>query len=111
MKYLIITICILILSCSYYNVQYTMYKPPYETKGWKIECKYHNWNYYLCIDDSTLLKGAFHYKNNFDVEGTYKGHKIQLFGYRRTISLGESSTTWEEIRVIIDESEVTKFVF
>ena len=88
-----------------------MYKPLNETAGWKIECKYQNYNYYLSIDDSTLLQGAFDYENNFEAKGTYKDHKIQIFGYRGTISVGESSSTVEQIRVIVDESEVTKFVF
>ncbi|MFH1050183.1 MAG: hypothetical protein V1779_04535 [bacterium] len=111
MKYLIIILTLILISCTPYNVQYTMYKPANETMGWKIECKYQNYNYYLSINDSTLLQGAFDYENNFEAKGTYKGHKIQLFGYRGTISVGESWTAVTEIRLIVDESEVTKFVF
>jgi len=88
-----------------------MYKPLNETNGWKIVCKYSHWKYYISIDDSTVLEGEFDYENNFDVGCNYKGHKLQLFGYRGTISLGESGTTVVELRLIVDESEVTKFVF
>ncbi|MFH1050184.1 MAG: hypothetical protein V1779_04545 [bacterium] len=112
MKYLIMLLSVLVISCTV--SQFTMYKPSNNAKGWKIECqKDAHGNYNLLIDDITVLSGDFPlFKNNFELGTLYDGHKIQLFGFRRGVPGSGDDWIYEvQIRFIVDESEVTKFVF
>lgn len=112
MKYLVAIIAMILVSCSV--SQYTMYRPYDETRGWNIECKKSVGNGFdLLIDGNKVLTGGFtFFKQNFESAVLYKGHKLQMFGFRRSIpGPSESWTDEVHIRLIIDESEVTNFVF
>jgi len=111
MKYLIGFIAIVLLACS--STQYTVFKPTNETTGWKIECEQSMGHYTLRVDGMNVLSGEFDlFENNFESEKMHKGHKIQMLGHQRTVSTSETTTmTFVQIRVIIDDSEATKFDF
>ena len=111
MKYLAAIIAIFLVSCSV--SQYTMYRPAEETKGWTIECKKHFDSYYLYVDGESVLTSSFGiFRSNFESAVIYKGHKLQMFGFRRSVP-GHNDIWTDEVhvRLIVDESEVTNFVF
>jgi hypothetical protein len=112
MKKIIGLIAILLVSCS--SIQYTVFKPQNETDGWKIECEQTFGKYILKVDSDPILIGKFTlFDNNFETGKVYKGHKIQMIGHQRTVSTSSSSDyiTLVQIRVIVDDSEITKFDF
>jgi len=112
MKYLAVIIAMFFVSCSV--SQYTMYRPADETRGWNIECKKDVGNNFdLYVDNTEVLLGEFPlFKNNFESAVIYKGHKLQMFGFRRSLpGPGDNWTEEVHIRLIVDESEVTNFVF
>ena len=111
MKYSILIFVLMLMSCS--TSQFTMYKPSNETQGWKIEVEKLSNTFTLKIDGVQVIEQSYNFLGSqFEASGSYKGKKVQISGYR-TMSQGFNGVmiTHDQVRVIIDDTEVTKFDF
>jgi len=110
MKYLMLFLALLLCSCSV--SQFTVYKPSDETQGWKIEVEKNIDSFNLKIDGVSVAEGSYGFLGHqFEAAGTYKDKKVQMFGYRSFGGNNGSHTSHDQIRIIIEDTEVTVFDF
>lgn len=111
MKYFLLFLPLLFVSCS--TSQFTMYKPVNEEQGWKIEVKKTGNTFSVNIDGVSVVEKSYGFLGSqFEAAGTHKGKQVQMYGYR-TFSTGYNgqTITHDQIRVIIDGTEASKFDF
>ena len=115
MKRYFIILAFLIAACS--SSQFTLYKPTENDPGWRITVsKKPITNVFVClINDSSVVEESFGlFSNNFEKDGTFRGKKIKLAGYRTAYTKtgydGKPTIDYTyQIRVFIDDKEITKF--
>jgi hypothetical protein len=111
MKFLGFLFAFMLAACTV--SQYTMYKPAGEQEGWNIKVEQSGSTFTLFINDQSVIEKSYAFLGTqFEAESTYKGKQVKMFGYRSTSTgyKGEISTH-DQVRVIIDGSEVSKFDF
>ena len=111
MKYVPLMLSVILVACS--TSQFTMYKPPDEVQGWKIDVKKSGDTFEVKIDGASVVKDSYAlFGSQFEGSGEYKGHKVTMFGYR-TMSAGVKGdlVVTDQIRVFVDYSEIGKFDF
>ena len=113
---LIVATATLLTACS--STQFTLYKPSESEPGWRVTVVKEPIGKFVCsINDSVVVEESFRgFSNNFEKDGSYRGKKVKMGGYRTahtsTGSGGQitSSHTYQ-IRVFIDDREIGKFDF
>lgn len=107
----------LLTACS--STQFTLYKPSESEPAWRITVvKEPITDHFVCsINDSVVVEESFSlFGNNFEKDGSYRGKKVKLGGYRTAHTGIDSeghitvSHTYQ-IRVFIDDREIGKFDF
>lgn len=110
MKKLIPIVALVLLSCT--SSQQTMYRVPGESAAWSIEVKRSPHSFELFINGTSVTKGDYPFwGSDFVADGTYRGKKIRMTGHRISKSSGDESITIDNIRILVDDSEVTYFQF
>jgi hypothetical protein len=106
MKFIPIFLALVLFGCAV--SQFTMYKPSDNETAWKIEVKTTGNTYTLIVDGRSVVEGSFSFLGkDFQASGEFKGKNLKMFGYRRYIE----SVAHDQIRVLINDAEVTKFDF
>lgn len=100
-----------ISSCS--TSQFTMYKPSNNAEGWKIEVKNSMRSFDLIIDGQLVLSESYSILGKeLESTGEYQGKTIKMFGYRKYFDGSDGELEHrDQIRIIIDDVEVTTFDF
>ncbi len=100
--------------------QSSMYKPSDGGTGWRVNVtkKPGISDEFICtINDSVVVKDSFPLiGDNFEISGQYRGRKVMMNGYRKSINTTESNGNVKsedsyQIRVFIDDKQVDKFDF
>ena len=107
----------LLMACA--STQFTLYKPSESEPGWRVTVvKEPITNKFVCsINDSVVVEESFSlFSNNFEKDGSYRGKKVKMGGYRTahtsTGSDGQITVSHTyQIRVFIDDREIVKFDF
>jgi hypothetical protein len=102
------------LCCS--TSQFTMYKPEKSSVGWRIEVEKSGLggrSFDLIIDGQKVLSESFSiFGKELEATGNYQGKKIKMFGYRNSFKDYNGNLVYRyQIRVIIDDVEITTFEF
>jgi hypothetical protein len=106
MKFIPIFLALVLLGCAV--SQFTMVKPSDNGTAWNIEVKKTGSTYTLIVDRQPVAEGSFSFLGQeFQASGEFKGKNLKMFGYRRYIE----SVTHDQVRVLINDAEVTKFDF
>ncbi len=114
----VFTLLLFIFGCS--SSQMSMYKPSDSSPGWRIdvEKKAGFTDEFICkINDSAVVSSSFPIiGDNFEKQGTYRGKKVVMSGYRTSTNTTEANGNVKsedkyQIRVFIDDKLVDKFDF
>ena len=116
-KLIIIAFVIILYACS--SSQFTMYKADNDSSAWKVKVtKKPVVDAFTCtINDSVVVEDSFGlFESNFEKDGTYNGKKVKMSGHKTDNSIIINNGTIiidckYQVRVFIDEQEVTKFDF
>ena len=116
-RFIIIVFAFIIVACS--SSQFTLYKATEDGPAWRVSViKKPVMNTFVCtINDSVVVEDNFGlFSDNFEKDGLYQGKKIKMSGYRTQAARTgyDGKTTYDDryqVRVFIDEKEVTKFDF
>lgn len=114
MKYYFLLLSFIFLSCS--HSQFTMYKPEKNATGWRIEVEKSGLggrSFDLIIDGQKVLSESFSiFGKELETTGEYQGKQIKMFGYRNAFKNYDGNLVCRyQIRVIIDDVEITTFEF
>ena len=116
-SFLIVVLAFILVACS--SSQFTLYKATEDGPAWRVSViKKPILNTFVCvINDTEVMDDYFGlFSNNFEKDGTYQGKKIKMAGYRTPFTTigydGKVTTDYKyQVRVFIDDKEVTKFDF
>ncbi len=113
-----IVLMLTVIGCT--SSQMSMYKPSENSPGWRIdvEKKAGITDEFICkINDSAVVSSSFPLiGDNFEKQGTYRGKKVVMSGYRTSTTTTDSNGNMKsddkyQIRVFIDDKLVDKFDF
>ncbi len=97
-----------------------MYKPSDSSTGWRVDVtkKAGLPDEFICkINEQVVMSASFPFiGDSFEKEGTYKGKKVMMNGYRKSTDKTDAngnhtSEDSYQIRVFIDDKLVDKFDF
>lgn len=116
-RFIIAVLVLMLVACS--SSQFTLYKATEEGPAWRVSViKKPILNTFVCvINDTEVIDDSFGlFNNNFEKDGTFQGKRIKMAGYRTQFTTtgydGKVTTDYKyQVRVFIDDKEITKFDF